>query len=141
VVVLDIHLHGQVGDSYPLIPALRAGGAAVVVLTGEDDAVELGRCVEMGAAGVATKDQSPDEVLGLVELRLVGARASPEVGRSPKVGSLRGAPEAEDAPEGGPRPGPQGPGPQAAGASGGTSSPREDSTPMPAPRAACLASA
>lgn len=73
VVVLDIHLQGAIGDSYPLIPALTAEGAVVLVLTGENDPVELGRCLELGAAGVATKDQPLDEVLSLIEGALQGA--------------------------------------------------------------------
>src|SRR5437762_13488980 len=67
VVLLDFHLEGQVGDSIPLIGPLSAGGAAVIMLTGEDDRAQLGACVAAGAQGVASKTQPLDEIIELVE--------------------------------------------------------------------------
>ena len=62
VVLLDLHLGGETGDSYGLIRPLSEGGAAVVVLTGEEDPAPLGRCLEAGAVGVLRKTESLDEV-------------------------------------------------------------------------------
>ena len=62
VVLLDLHLGGDTGDSYGLIRPLSGEGAAVVVLTGEEDPAPLGRCLEAGAAGVLRKTESLDEV-------------------------------------------------------------------------------
>jgi two-component system, NarL family, nitrate/nitrite response regulator NarL len=67
VILLDLHLEGQIGDTINLIRPLRAGGASVVILTGEQDLALLGACIEAGASGVAAKSQPLEEITDLIE--------------------------------------------------------------------------
>lgn len=66
VVLLDLHLGGRVGSGRRLIKPLKAGGAQVIVVTGETDAVELAGCVVEGAEGVVGKDISFVELVDLL---------------------------------------------------------------------------
>jgi DNA-binding NarL/FixJ family response regulator len=54
LVVLDLDLQGA-GYGYDLIGPLRELGAQVLVLTGTVDRIELARCLEAGALGIASK--------------------------------------------------------------------------------------
>lgn len=54
LVVLDLDLQGA-GYGYDLIGPLRELGAEVLVLTGTTDRMELARCLEAGALGIASK--------------------------------------------------------------------------------------
>lgn len=54
VVLLDLDLGGD--DSLPLVKPLTQLGARVVMVTGERDAVRLGRCIEEGALGIVSKN-------------------------------------------------------------------------------------
>lgn len=54
LVVLDLDLQGA-GYGYDLIAPLRQLGAEVLMLTGTVDRIELGRCLEAGALGIASK--------------------------------------------------------------------------------------
>lgn len=54
LVVLDLDLDGA-GYGYDLIGPLRELGAQVMVLTGTTDRMELARCLEAGALGIASK--------------------------------------------------------------------------------------
>ncbi|HZI37033.1 MAG TPA: response regulator transcription factor [Acidimicrobiia bacterium] len=54
LVVLDLDLQGA-GYGYDLIGSLRELGAEVLVLTGTTDRMELARCLEAGALGIASK--------------------------------------------------------------------------------------
>jgi two-component system nitrate/nitrite response regulator NarL len=62
VVLLDLDL-GACGPSTPLIPALRALGAKVIVVTGETSPARLGDCIESGADGVLSKAASFETLL------------------------------------------------------------------------------
>lgn len=62
VVVLDLELTGA-GAGRDLIRPLMALGAAVVVLTDATDRLELARCLEAGAVGVASHAESFASVL------------------------------------------------------------------------------
>lgn len=67
VILLDLHLGADVGDSIPLIQPLGSSGATVIVLSGEKDPALLGMCLEAGAASVAGKTQSIEDVVDLVD--------------------------------------------------------------------------
>lgn len=54
LVVLDLDLQGA-GYGYDLIGPIRELGADVLVLTGTTDRLELARCLEAGALGIASK--------------------------------------------------------------------------------------
>jgi DNA-binding NarL/FixJ family response regulator len=62
LVVLDLDLQGA-GYGYDLIAPLRALGAQVLVLTGTVDRIELARCLEAGALGIASKANGFGSVL------------------------------------------------------------------------------
>ncbi len=54
VVLLDLHL-GRAGSGMGHIRPLVAEGAAVLIITANDDPVVLGECLEAGAAGIFSK--------------------------------------------------------------------------------------
>ncbi len=54
LVVLDLDLQGA-GYGYDLIGPVRELGADVLILTGTTDRMELARCLEAGALGIASK--------------------------------------------------------------------------------------
>lgn len=58
VALVDLHLGEALGSGLSLIGPLRSAGTQVVVLTGEQDRARLGECLEAGAVGVVTKNQS-----------------------------------------------------------------------------------
>ncbi len=61
VVLLDMWLPGEV-TTLPMVRPLQELGAAVVMVTGEEDRVLLAECVEAGAVGFVGKSE-PFEVL------------------------------------------------------------------------------
>ena len=65
VVLLDMFL-GQGTKSTPLVPALRAAGAVVVVLTASEDRAVWAEALEAGAAGVLPKSVAFDELVASV---------------------------------------------------------------------------
>lgn len=65
LVVLDLDLQGA-GYGYDLIDPLRALGAEVLILTGTTDRMELARCLEAGALGIASKANGFASVLDQV---------------------------------------------------------------------------
>lgn len=65
VVVLDLDLEDGI-DGVELIAPLAASGARVLVCTGETDPVRLGRCLELGAAGVFAKSRPTSELVAAV---------------------------------------------------------------------------
>lgn len=71
VVLLDLDL-GPIGPSVPLIPALAAVGARVMMLTGTLDLAALGECLAAGADDVLSKGQPLDELLRRIELVVRG---------------------------------------------------------------------
>jgi two-component system, NarL family, nitrate/nitrite response regulator NarL len=72
VVLLDLDLGGS--DSLPLVRPLTELGARVVMVTGEREAVRLGRCIEEGALGIVSKNV-PFAKLQEAVLDAVGGRA------------------------------------------------------------------
>lgn len=64
VVLLDLDLGREVGTSLPLIPTLRDLGTRVVMLTGVTDRVRLAECIEAGAAGIISKAEAFDRLVG-----------------------------------------------------------------------------
>jgi DNA-binding NarL/FixJ family response regulator len=89
VVVLDLDLQGTL--SVPLIAPLRAGGAAVVVLTGMKDKAVLGRCLEAGAAGVLSKESDFDRLRQAV---LDAAEGRPVISERERVDLLEASADA-----------------------------------------------
>jgi two-component system, NarL family, nitrate/nitrite response regulator NarL len=65
VALLDFRLEGD-ETALPMIAPLRAGGASVVMVTGERDRVRLAECVEAGAIGLVDKSESFDQLLEAV---------------------------------------------------------------------------
>ena len=65
LVVLDLDLQGA-GYGYDLIGPLRQLGAEVLVLTGTVDRIDLARCLEAGALGIASKAHGFANVLDQV---------------------------------------------------------------------------
>jgi DNA-binding NarL/FixJ family response regulator len=80
VVLLDLDL-GECGPSIPLIPALRALGVKVIVVTGEHAPAPLADCIEAGAAGVVAKSASFEELLNGVKNLLEDRPAMPAAAR------------------------------------------------------------
>ena len=76
LVVLDLDLQGA-GYGYDLIGPLRELDAQVVVLTGTTDRVELARCLEAGALGVASKANGFGNVLDQVRRAALGEMVTP----------------------------------------------------------------
>lgn len=74
VVLLDLDLGDDLGDSIPLIAPLRDTGARVAMLTGITDRSRHAECVEAGAVGVILKNRRFDELMA--DLREVVARGS-----------------------------------------------------------------
>ena len=62
VVVLDLDL-GPFGDGARLIPGLVQSGAAVVVVTADDDRARWGECMRLGARKVLSKGAPLNEIV------------------------------------------------------------------------------
>lgn len=65
LVLLDLDLGPAVGDGTALIPALRAAGASVLVVTGSTERTRIAAALEAGAVGYVSKTESFDELLDL----------------------------------------------------------------------------
>jgi two-component system, NarL family, nitrate/nitrite response regulator NarL len=76
LVVLDLDLQGA-GYGYDLIGPLRELGADVLVLTGTTDRLELARCIEAGALGIASKANGFAGVLDQVRRAAEGEMVTP----------------------------------------------------------------
>jgi two-component system nitrate/nitrite response regulator NarL len=76
LVVLDLELDAA-GPGYDLIEPLRDLGAAVIVLTGQTDRVELARCLEAGALGVVSKAAGFAVVLEHIHRAVAGEWVTP----------------------------------------------------------------
>lgn len=74
VVLLDLTLGDDVGDSDELIAPLAQAGVRVVMLTGVTDHVRLGQCIERGATGVISKAEPLDVVVEQVRRAAHGER-------------------------------------------------------------------
>jgi two-component system nitrate/nitrite response regulator NarL len=76
LVVLDLDLQGA-GYGYDLIAPLRGLGAQVLVLTGTVERIELARCLEAGALGIANKAHGFINVLDQIRRAADGETVTP----------------------------------------------------------------
>jgi DNA-binding NarL/FixJ family response regulator len=72
VTLLDLNLGDELGTGLALVAPLAAGGSRVVMCTGTTDRLELARCVEAGAIGLASKRDAFDGLLEMVRGALAG---------------------------------------------------------------------
>ncbi|GIU86614.1 MAG: hypothetical protein KatS3mg009_1129 [Acidimicrobiia bacterium] len=86
--LVDLQL-GNTATSLPVIPALRARGVEVVVMTGSTSETAWAECVEAGASSVVSKTAPLDELLDSVECVLHGERAMPAPRREELLDLLR----------------------------------------------------
>lgn len=63
VVLLDLELGGEIGDSISLIAPLEEMGAQVMMVTGITDRVRLAQCLEAGATGLIDKSTPFDQLV------------------------------------------------------------------------------
>jgi two-component system, NarL family, nitrate/nitrite response regulator NarL len=87
LVVLDLDLQGA-GYGYDLIAPLRALGAQVLVLTGTVDRIELARCLEAGALGIASKANGFGSVLDQIRRAADGESVTPITERTQLLADL-----------------------------------------------------
>ena len=87
LVVLDLDLQGA-GYGYDLIGPLRELGAQVLVLTGTTDRMELARCLEAGALGIASKANGFAGVLDQVRRAADGDTVTPITDRTQMLADL-----------------------------------------------------
>jgi len=87
LVVLDLDLQGA-GYGYDLIGPLRELSAEVLVLTGTVDRMELARCLEAGALGIASKAQGFGSVLDHIRRAAAGESVSPITERTQLLADL-----------------------------------------------------
>jgi two-component system, NarL family, nitrate/nitrite response regulator NarL len=66
VVLLDLHVGGDLGSTLPLIPEIIETGTKVVMMTGVTDRVRLAECVEAGVIGIIAKSQPFDDLVKAV---------------------------------------------------------------------------
>jgi DNA-binding NarL/FixJ family response regulator len=78
LVLLDLDLGLDRGSGVDLVGPLRALGPRVLVLTGSTDRLVHARCLEAGAAGVASKAEPFDRLLDAIRRT---ARGEPAMGR------------------------------------------------------------
>ena len=87
LVVLDLDLQGA-GYGYDLIGPLRELGAEVLVLTGTVDRMELARCLEAGALGIASKARGFGPVLDQIRRAAAGEPVMPITERTQLLADL-----------------------------------------------------
>ena len=95
LVVLDLDLQGA-GYGYDLIAPLRALGAQVLVLTGTVDRIELARCLEAGALGIASKANGFGNVLDQIHRAADGESVTPITEKTQLLADLTAHRRAED---------------------------------------------
>ena len=78
LVLLDLDLGLDQGSGVDLVAPLRALGPRVLVLTGSTDRLVHARCIEAGAAGVASKGEPFDRLLDAIRR---AARGESPMGR------------------------------------------------------------
>jgi two-component system, NarL family, nitrate/nitrite response regulator NarL len=96
VVLLDLEL-GDAGAGRDLIPPLIGLGARVLVLSGVTDRIELARCLEAGAVGLASKAETFASVLDKVRRAAAGETVTPVGDRALYVAELQDHRSAERA--------------------------------------------
>ena len=87
LVVLDLDLEGA-GYGYDLIAPLRELGAEVLVLTGTTDRIDLARCLEAGALGLASKANGFGNVLDQIRRAAEGETVTPVTERAQLLADL-----------------------------------------------------
>ena len=95
LVVLDLDLQGA-GYGYDLIGPLRSLGAQVLVLTGTVDRIELARCLEAGALGIASKANGFGSVLDQIRRAADGESVTPITEKTQLLADLSAHRRAED---------------------------------------------
>jgi len=95
LVVLDLDLSGA-GYGYDLIGPIRELGADVLVLTGTTDRLELARCLEAGALGIASKANGFTAVLDQVCRAAEGQTVTPITERTQLLTDLSAHRRAEE---------------------------------------------
>jgi DNA-binding NarL/FixJ family response regulator len=95
LVVLDLDLQGA-GYGYDLIAPLRGLGAEVLVLTGTVDRIELARCLEAGALGIASKANGFGSVLDQIRRAADGESVTPITEKTQLLADLSAHRRAED---------------------------------------------
>ena len=79
VVLLDLELGGEIGNSVPLIAPLEQMGALVMMVTGVTDRVRLAECLEAGAIGLVSKSTPFEQLVASVqEVAELGNLVRPE---------------------------------------------------------------
>lgn len=87
LVVLDLDLQ-RAGYGFDLIGPLRELGAQVLVLTGTVDRIELARCLEAGALGIASKADGFASVLAQIRRAADGEGVTPVTERTQLLADL-----------------------------------------------------
>ena len=87
LVVLDLDLQGA-GWGYDLIAPLRQMGTQVLMLTGTVDRIELARCLEAGALGIASKADGFGSVLEQIRRAADGETVTPVTLRAQLLSDL-----------------------------------------------------
>ena len=95
LVVLDLDLQGA-GYGYDLIGPLRELGAEVLVLTGTVDRLDLARCLEAGALGIASKANGFGNVLEQIRRAADGDQVTPITEKTQLLADLSAHRRAED---------------------------------------------
>jgi DNA-binding NarL/FixJ family response regulator len=95
LVVLDLDLQGA-GYGYDLIAPLRQLGAQVLMLTGTVDRMELARCLEAGALGIASKADGFGNVLDKIRRAADGETVTPVTERTQLLTDLAAQRRAEE---------------------------------------------
>jgi DNA-binding NarL/FixJ family response regulator len=89
LVLLDLDLGLERGSGVDLVAPLRELGPCVLVLTGSSDRLVHARCVEAGAAGVASKAEPFDRLLDAVRRAARGETAIGRLEREELLDELR----------------------------------------------------
>lgn len=88
LVLLDLML-GDVGASLPLIDPIRALGADVVIMTGEENPIAWAECFEAGAADVVSKSEAFATLVDRISAIAVGRNTHTDARRAEYLAMLR----------------------------------------------------
>ena len=88
LVLLDLML-GALGASLPLIEPIRALGADVVIMTGEENPIAWAECYEAGASDVVSKSEAFATLVDRISAIAAGQRVHTEARRAEFLGMLR----------------------------------------------------
>lgn len=88
VALLDLDL-GPLGNGVDLVAPLAEAGCRPVIVSGSSDDWEIGRCLELGAAGWVAKTAGIDELLAAVQAAAEGRPVIAEQTRTRLQGAWR----------------------------------------------------